>query len=106
IQFPLSIEHVPTIRIYYAGNIVTANVDDVRKQVTFTIPEGRRKTSFSMLVTKHISFHMSESNTVEHLTADSSYKYYEYNLTKQTSNQRFNLKNKAADPGYSWDIVE
>jgi hypothetical protein len=106
IQFPVTIAHIPTVRIYYRGNILTATPDDVSKQITFDVAGERSDTHFNLLITKHVSFNTFDANTIPYLHTQDDYKYYALSLVKKNSAARFGHKSKNHDPSYEWDIVE
>jgi hypothetical protein len=81
IQFPLSINIIPSIRVYYAGKKITTEIDEEGKRVLFSVPEQKNRTFFYLLVTPEIQF-VSKENTIEYLKLKSHlpHKFYALEL--------------------------
>lgn len=98
IQFPQSIQTVPTIRIYSCGKKIPLQLcmpDHESKQFMFHIPQiTMQQTQFHILVTPEIHFSHKNStlerNTIDYLKVPShqAYAFYELTLapTKDSSN--------------------
>lgn len=108
VQFPNSLEMVPNLRVYYAGNIITCEPNEGTKQQSFSISEQRNRSFFYMLVATagDIEF-CSPDNTIPYLRLkkDRPYKFYTLELTMSPSTSK---KRKLNDPGfeYVWNTKE
>ena len=85
IQFPITLHHVPSMRVFCGGNKITCEKNDVSKRITFTIPEDKHRTQFPLIITEHVQFEVQEdSNTIKFLKipAKQRYKLYMLELLK------------------------
>lgn len=85
IQFPITLNHVPSMRVFCGGNKISCEKNDIAKRITFTIPEDKQRTQFAVVITEHVKFEVVEgSNTIEYLKipAQQPYKMYMLELIK------------------------
>lgn len=87
IQFPQSVDTVPTIRIYCAGKIIPCSVDQKNKTLTFNIPKFTQQHHFNLVITEKIGFGYAPtkyedkpSNTPSYLTLEQKQPYLLYSL--------------------------
>jgi hypothetical protein len=108
VQFPNSLEMVPNLRVYYAGNIISCEPNESTKQQSFAIAEQRNRTFFYMLVAtpSDVEF-CSPDNTIPYLRLkkDRPYKFYTLELAMSPSKSK---KRNANDPGldYHWNTKQ
>ncbi len=86
IQFPRTLENVPPIRIYYAGNKIKGEADHHLSRATFTIPTDRNCTRFYLVISENVQPH-TEENLVKFLKIkpNTSYKFYRLDLVNVPS---------------------
>lgn len=100
VQFPTSLEMVPNLRVYYAGNKIVCEANDATKQQSFAISEARNRTFFYLLITPDIEF-CSPDNTIPYLRLkkDRPYKFYTLELTMVPSKSK---KRKLNEPEFEY----
>lgn len=105
VQFPKTLEDIPQFRIYHGGNKLKSGIHTHGKKVTFTIPEDKRRTAFTVIITESIQF-ASEDNTIIYLklAQNQPYKFFSIQLIKMDNGIVENDKRK--EPTYEWIIEE
>jgi hypothetical protein len=105
VQFPKTLTDIPHFRIYYGGNKIKSDIHVNSKKVVFSIPEDKRRTSFTVIITESIQF-ASEDNTIMYLklAKNQSYKFFSIQLIKMENAIIENDKRK--DPTYEWIIEQ
>lgn len=107
VQFPKTLTDIPNFRIYCGGNKIKGDINKNAKRVTFALPEDKKRTSFTLIITETIQFE-SEENTILYLKlADNQpYKFYSLQMIK-IENEDFD-KEKAVrkEPTYEWIVEE
>lgn len=74
IQFPYTMDEVPPIRIYYAGNKIRGEADHDLKKSTFVLPTDRHCKTYYLLICEHVIPHTQE-NLVQYLKVRSQSPY-------------------------------
>lgn len=111
IQFPTTIDIVPSIRIYYAGRKIATEFNDAAKKLTFSITEYKQRTFFCLLITPDIEF-ASPDNTIGYLKLKRNYpyKFYVLELVPQVIAESETKRKKFTKPTekitYNWYIRE
>jgi hypothetical protein len=83
IQFPTTLEQVPSLRIFCAGNKIACEKDEVAKRITFTIPEDKQRTEFPLVIAEKVQFEVLEdSNTIKFLKVAPGQAYKLYTLER------------------------
>ncbi len=105
VQFPKTLSDIPHFRIYYGGNKIKSDIHINGKKVIFTIPEDKRRTAFTIVITESIQF-ASEDNTIMYLklAKNQPYKFFSIQLIKTENAVVENDKRK--EPTYEWIIEE
>lgn len=92
IQFPTTLESLPSVSIFCSGNKIAAEKNNVSKRITFTIPEDKRRTIFPVIITENAQWetedtsyiaddnHLCVNNTVKWLKVPNKQKYKFYTL--------------------------
>lgn len=106
VQFPKSLKDIPNFRIYCEGNKIKGDINKNSKRVTFALPEDKKRTHFTLIITEKIQF-KSEENTILYLKLadEQPYKFYSLQLIK-TDPQAQEEKDSRKDPIYQWIIEE
>jgi hypothetical protein len=81
IMFPATMQVIPPIRVYYAGNKLSLQVDHDAKQSIFSLTEYKQRTSFTLLICTEIEVVMSTANTVDYLRVPDNVPYKLYELS-------------------------
>lgn len=120
LQFPKSVHKVPNVRVYCGGNkALNCETSDSAKSATFTIPEDKRRTHFSVVITETFSWEsIEDTNTIKFLKIDEdqAYKFYRLELVKKEQPaldfennypyQSQNKKPKQDTATYEWIIQQ
>ena len=69
IQFPEKLKEIPSLRAYFTGKVIPAEVDQTAKKVSFSLNQDRTSSFFCLLITEasNLDFKTKEGNTIEHL---------------------------------------
>lgn len=85
IQFPQTVSTLPSVRVYFAGNRLKCETNNITQQITFSLPAEPYQESFFLLITESIEFELEE-NTVKYLKLPSNQAYKLYKLDCLTEN--------------------
>lgn len=114
IQFPASVQVIPSVRIYYAGRKISTEMNADGNRILFSIPEQKNRTLFYLLITPEFQF-VSKENTIEYLKLKSRmpYQFYVIELmaTQEAAptnkRQRFSITGSETNSTkYQWNIKE
>ena len=106
IEFPKTIKTVPSIRIYYLGQIVSTNIDSINKSLSYNISKAGNPTQFNVLITPQIGFGflpskyqstISNTPTFLKLKPRMPYKFYSFQLVSAQNHGKLT---------YHWQIEE
>jgi len=100
IQFPNTVQKVPTPRIYYGGRIVLRESYNDTKTVTFSIPKSKYTNSFYMLITESIGCQTRQDNIIDYLKISPEKKHKLYGLRLLENQTDKDSEN------YHWDIIK
>lgn len=120
IQFPATVERVPSLRVYYAGHQIPVEIQQETKQITFSIPRSPNQNKFYMLISQSVNFASLSNyhpaithNTVEYcrVAKDSPYKLFELELVEESHSNENILTAPASqvkkeNASYRWIINE
>jgi hypothetical protein len=112
IQFPEKLKEIPSLRAYFAGKVIPAEVDQTAKKVSFSLSQERTSSFFCILITEasNIDFKTKDGNTIEHLKLkDSSQPYVCYTLELVSEYLPTDESTPAGTPkqmAYKWIIKE
>lgn len=113
IQFPTSLQIVPSLPIYYGGHKIPCETNDEAKQLLFTLPKIDVINQLYLYIGEEFRFEVEE-NTVKYLKAprNKEYKFFSLKLTKQEnlpkSNELDGERLRMPEPSvdYQWHIEE
>lgn len=77
IKFPENTKNITPVRIYYAGNIISSEIQPNSKQVSFDISESKIRNTFYLIIVDNIQL-ISEQNTIKHLKVYEGHPYKFY----------------------------
>ncbi len=97
VQFPETLQTIPEMRIYYAGQKVAAESNNKTKNVTFSIAQDNGST-FYVVITNHLEWDVSpHTNTISHLKVAQNQPYKFYKIVRRYSDITHE---------YSWHVDE
>lgn len=99
IQFPHTLQLIPDVRVYCAGNKIKCENQQDSKRISFGIADDRQRTMFHILITNKINVEATE-NTIKYLKSSKSYKLFRMQLVQKES------FGDDAQALYDWDIQE
>lgn len=117
IQFPNALQHVPSLRIYYAGHRIKTEAHEEAKQISFAVPRGPAQNKFFLLITQDVDFSPIKNvsrelthNTIEYFKVahNHPYKLYELELVEDTptAENASDPAKKTSSPSQRWVINE
>lgn len=105
IQFPSTINLVPSIRVYYAGGKIICETDDNSKKVIYSIPEFKQRTFFYLLISHDVEF-CSHENTVPFLKLKNNCPHKFYALQRIPVESKKRKRGETAQPEFTWIVKE
>lgn len=104
IQFP-ALDTIPSIRVYYAGKIISCEIHEKEKKVVFSIPEMKERAFFYVLITPEIEF-FSHENTVPCLKLKENCAHKFYVLQRVAVQPKTTKKRSVSQPEWTWVVTE
>lgn len=117
VQFPSTIQRLPSLRMYYSGSIIDCEPDADGKYLSFALPKSPTQRKFYLLVAEAISFELVKSlqpdfpiNTAEYCKVERNapYRLFELELVEEKAeekDQKQASKTHAAST-FSWHVNE
>ena len=99
IQFPTSVTSVPEIRMYRGGYKISSENHESTKKISFSIPESKKRTNFSLIITEPRFRTEKNTNTIECLSIkpQQPYKFFTLDLV---------MSDDTDQSTYLWHIQE
>src|ERR1700722_16889005 len=94
LQFPQTVTHMPTPRIYFLGKTIPCEIHQSERKITFDLPKQRSCRELYLLITEAIDYTLKKSalfedmQTIDHIKVPDGqeYKFYQLTLAQDPEN--------------------
>lgn len=105
IKFPSDVEITEPIRVYYTGEAIPHEIDNVGHQICFTISEYKMRTVFHLIIVDGRDF-VSEHNTVQYFKVPQNRPYKLYELVYTPNKDLATVADADIDQKGTWQVTQ
>lgn len=105
IKFPSDVNITEPIRVYYTGEAIPHEIDNIGHQICFTISEYKMRTVFHLIIVDSLDL-VSEQNTVQYFKVPKNRPYKLYELVYTPNKDFAAIADADVDQKGTWQVEQ